>query len=51
MRTFIGSALGALFGILLLVVVAAGVGGLVASRDTKIRDHSWLLVDLQEERP
>ena len=51
MRNFIGSALGALFGILLLVVVAAGVGGLVASRDTKIRDHSWLLVDLQEELP
>lgn len=49
MRNFLGSAFGALCGILLLVAVAAAVGGLVASRDSKIRDHSWLLVDLQGE--
>jgi len=49
MRNFFGSALGALFGILLLVAVAAGVGSLVASGESKIRKHSWLLVDLHEE--
>ena len=51
MRTFFGAALGTLFGILLLVALALGVGGVVASRDSKIRDHSWLVVDLDGELP
>jgi len=46
MKSFFASALGSLFAILLLVAVGAGLGSCVASRKSKIRSHSWLVVDL-----
>ena len=49
MKNFFSAAFGSLFAILLLVAVGAGLGSCVASRKPKIKDHSWLLVDLHGE--
>jgi protease-4 len=49
MKNFFTSALGSLFAILLLLAVGAGLGSCAASRKSKIRGHSWLLIEMHED--